>query len=166
MTDMGKQVRIERLFDHRSGTSLIGPMDHAMEESCAELADPRATVASLVDAGGRRFIMRRGLARATINEFGGRVGWIQCISGRMGLSNRAEDKLTLASVEQALRNGADAVVATFFLGGPSETHQLPALGRISDECAASGMPFVAEVFRSARRTRNRMTAPIRRLTCG
>jgi DhnA family fructose-bisphosphate aldolase class Ia len=146
MTDVGKRVRIARLFDHRSGTSLIVPMDHGIEVSYAELEDPRATVASLVDAGVDGFIMRRGLARATLDEFSGRAGWIQRISGRSGLSDAADDELMLASVEEALRNGADAVCATYFLGGESEGRQLPDLGRVSDECAALGMPFLAEVF--------------------
>jgi fructose-bisphosphate aldolase/2-amino-3,7-dideoxy-D-threo-hept-6-ulosonate synthase len=146
MTDVGKRVRIDRLVDHQSGTSLIVPMDHGIEVSYTELEDPGATVASLVDAGVDGFIMRRGLARATLDGFSGRAGWIQRISGRSGLSNAAEDELIVASVEEALRNGADAVCATFFLGGESETRQLPDLGRLSDECAALSMPFLAEVF--------------------
>ncbi|HUA03313.1 MAG TPA: 2-amino-3,7-dideoxy-D-threo-hept-6-ulosonate synthase [Solirubrobacteraceae bacterium] len=146
MTDLGKRARLRRLFAHDSATSLIVPMDHGIEASYAELEDPGATVASLVAAGADGFIMRRGLARATIDQFGGTAAWIQRISGRTGITSAAEDELELASVEQALRNGADAVCATFFLGGPGESRQLPALGRIADECSALGMPFVAEVF--------------------
>ena len=146
MTDIGKSIRLKRLFDHESDTSLIVPMDHGIEFSYAELEDPETTIASLVEAGVDGFIMRRGLARATLNEFAGRAGWIQRISGRCGVADAPEDELIVASVEEALRNGADAVCATFFLGGDFESQQLPALGRISDECSALGMPFVAEVF--------------------
>lgn len=146
MTDLGKRARLRRLFAHDSTTSLIVPMDHGIEASYSELEDPSAIVASLVAAGADGFIMRRGLARATIDAYGGTAAWIQRISGRSGIGDAAEDELEVASVEQALRNGADAVCATFFLGGPGESRQLPALGRIADECSALGMPFVAEVF--------------------
>jgi DhnA family fructose-bisphosphate aldolase class Ia len=49
----------------------------------------------------------------------------------------------IASVEQALHNGADAVVPTFFIGPQTETYLLPQLGALADECSRLGVPLVA-----------------------
>ena len=48
---------------------------------------------------------------------------MQRITGRSGLlTGLRNQQLVIASVEQALRNGADAVVPTFFIGPESETY--------------------------------------------
>jgi fructose-bisphosphate aldolase/2-amino-3,7-dideoxy-D-threo-hept-6-ulosonate synthase len=51
-----------------------------------------------------------------------------------------------AGVEEALRNGADAVVPTFFIGPDTEHTALPQLGAIADECSRLGVPMLAEIF--------------------
>jgi DhnA family fructose-bisphosphate aldolase class Ia len=147
MIEMGKYLRQSRLFDQKSGTSIIIPMDHSVEDAgYKELEDPRSLVAALVDAGVNGFILRRGLARFAAPAFAGRAGWVQRITGRSGMAHADIDQLVLASVEEALHNGADAVVPTFFLGGETERQHLPLLGKISDECNKLGIPLMAEVF--------------------
>lgn len=145
---MGKTLRLGRLFDATSKTSIILPMDHGVEEpGYHELESPIELVTSLAGAGVNAFLMRRGLARFTAGAFAGRAGWVQRLTGRTGLSPGLEtDQLVFASVEEALRNGADAVVPTFFLGPETEAEQLPQLGAIADECSKLGMPLLAEIF--------------------
>lgn len=145
---MGKTLRLGRLFDATSKTSIILPMDHGVEEpGYHELESPVELVASLAAAGVNAFLMRRGLARFTASSFAGRAGWVQRLTGRTGLSPGLEtEQLVFASVSEALRNGADAVVPTFFLGPETEAVQLPQLGAIADECNKLGMPLLAEIF--------------------
>lgn len=150
MLGLGKINRLNRLFNQKSGNSIIIPMDHGIEDYYAELEKPLDLIASLVEAGADGFLMRRGLARHSASVRG-KAGWVARITGRTGVATLADPKLDLdqlvtASVEQALRNGADAVVPTFFLGEPYEQKCLPLLGAISDECAKLGMPLMAEVF--------------------
>ena len=115
-TSMGKTLRLARLFDPDSATSIILPMDHGVEESgYGELERPLELVASLAEAGVNGFLTRRGLADFAQQAFAGRAGWVQRLTARTGLSPGLEnEQLVLASVEQALHNGADAVVPTFF----------------------------------------------------
>jgi fructose-bisphosphate aldolase / 2-amino-3,7-dideoxy-D-threo-hept-6-ulosonate synthase len=147
-TSMGKTIRLGRLFDTASQTSMILPMDHGIEEAgYAELERPAALVASLAEAGVDAFLMRRGLAAFALGSFAGRAGWVQRLTGRTGLSPGLEtEQLVFASVEEALRNGADAVVPTFFIGPDTEAIQLPQLGAIADECNRLGVPLLAEIF--------------------
>jgi DhnA family fructose-bisphosphate aldolase class Ia len=138
------------LFNTKTNTSVIIPMDHPVEEYYAELEDPTDLVMAMADAGANGFLMRRGSARLTVNAMNG-AGWVQRITGRSGIAVAANaeldlDQLITASVEQALYNGADAVVPTVFFGGENEREILPVLGKISDECERFGIPLLAEVF--------------------
>lgn len=147
-TSMGKALRLGRLFDADSNTSIILPMDHGVEEpGYGELERPTELVASLATAGVDAFLMRRGLAAFTTSSFVGRAGWVLRLTARTGLSPGLEtEQLVLASVAEALHNGADAVVPTFFIGPDTEAVQLPQFGAIADECNRLGMPLLAEIF--------------------
>jgi fructose-bisphosphate aldolase/2-amino-3,7-dideoxy-D-threo-hept-6-ulosonate synthase len=147
-TSIGKTLRLGRLFDADSNTSMILPMDHGVEEPVySELERPTDLIASLARAGVNAFLMRRGLAAFAAETIAGRAGWVQRLTGRTGLSPGLEtEQLVFASVEEALRNGADAVVPTFFLGPDTEAVQLPKLGAIADECNRLGIPLLAEIF--------------------
>jgi fructose-bisphosphate aldolase / 2-amino-3,7-dideoxy-D-threo-hept-6-ulosonate synthase len=147
-TSMGKTLRLGRLFDSGSNTSMILPMDHGVEEPVyGELERPRDLIASLAGAGVNAFLMRRGLAAFAAETIAGRAGWVQRLTGRTGLSPGLEtEQLVFAGVEEALRNGADAVVPTFFIGPETEAIQVPQLGAIADECNKLGVPLLAEIF--------------------
>jgi DhnA family fructose-bisphosphate aldolase class Ia len=147
-TSMGKTLRLGRLFDSGSNTSMILPMDHGVEEPVyTELERPQDLIASLAGAGVNAFLMRRGLAAFAAETIAGRAGWVLRLTARTGLSPGLEtDQLVLGGVEEALRNGADAVVPTFFIGPDTEAVQLPQLGAIADECNKLGIPLLAEIF--------------------
>lgn len=145
MAGLGKKLRLQKLFNAKTGTSVIIPMDHAVEGYFAELENPRSLVAAMADAGANGFLMRRGQAALTADCFGG-AGWVERVTGRSGSGPKDLEQLFLATVEQALRNGADAVVATLFLGGPREEIDLPMLGKMADKCEELGMPLMGEVF--------------------
>ena len=82
-----------------------------------------------------------------MEAFAGRAGWVQRLTARTGLSPGLEnEQIVLASVEQALHSGADAVVPTFFIGGATEAVQLPLFGAIADECNRLAIPLLAEIF--------------------
>ncbi len=148
MSDLGKDLRLGRIFNRETGTTIILPMDHGIEgPNFTQLEQPGELVSAVAEAGVNAFLMRRGMARATASEYAGRAGWICRLTGRTGLSpGRELEQLVLASVEQAARNGADAVVPTFFIGPDTEADQFTAFGRIADECNAHGRPLGAENF--------------------
>jgi fructose-bisphosphate aldolase/2-amino-3,7-dideoxy-D-threo-hept-6-ulosonate synthase len=141
-----------RVIDPATGTAIVLPLDHPVESAgLTELERPREVVRTLAGSGIDALLMRRGLARHAVADFAGRAGWIQRITGRSGLSTAGEPhqdvhQLVIASVEDAVRNGADAVAPTFFFGRETESDAYPELGRIADECSRYDMPLVAELF--------------------
>ena len=151
MTSLGKQLRLAGV-DPDSQTIVIVPIDHPIEDaSLIELNDPVSVVAALAPVGPNAFLMRRGAAQAAARAYAGRAGWAQRLTGRTALSSSGmahgdTRQLVLASVEDAVRNGADAVVPTFFFGPETEDAALPQLGRISDECSRFSIPLIAELF--------------------
>jgi fructose-bisphosphate aldolase/2-amino-3,7-dideoxy-D-threo-hept-6-ulosonate synthase len=147
-TSMGKQLRLGRLFDPDTKTSIVLPMDHGVEDpGYGELERPSSLVSELASAGVNAFLMRRGLAAYSSGLIAGRAGLVVRLTGRTGLSPGLEtDQLVFAGVREALRNGADAVVPTFFIGPATEAAQAPQLGAIADECNELGLPLLAEIF--------------------
>ncbi len=147
-TSMGKTLRLGRLLDPDTNTSIVLPMDHGVEEAgYSELESPIELISGLAQAGVNAFLTRRGLAAYAMEAFAGRAGWVQRLTARTGLSPGLEnEQIMLASVEQALHSGADAVVPTFFIGGATEAVQLPLFGAIADECNRLAIPLLAEIF--------------------
>lgn len=147
MNSLGKSLRLANMFDHASQTSVVIPMDHAIEGAeFPELDDPRELITSFVDVGVDGFLLRRGLAQFALKEFAGRGAFVQRVTARTGLATGADGESMIAGVEQAMRNGADAVCNTFMIGGDNERYQVAEFGKLADECAAVGMPLVGEVF--------------------
>jgi fructose-bisphosphate aldolase / 2-amino-3,7-dideoxy-D-threo-hept-6-ulosonate synthase len=147
-TSMGKELRLGRLFDPDSKTSIVLPMDHGVEDpGYGELERPAGLVSDLAAAGVNAFLMRRGLAAYSSALIAGRAGLVVRLTGRTGLSPGLEnDQLVFAGAREALRNGADAVVPTFFIGPGTEATQVPQFGAIADECNELGLPLLAEIF--------------------
>jgi DhnA family fructose-bisphosphate aldolase class Ia len=153
VSDLGKQLRLGRIFDPTSQNTMVVPVDQGIEDaSFHQLATDSANriFADLIDGGANAFLARRGLAAATARTIAGRAGWIARLTGRTGLTPEIQHKeqVILAGVEDAVRRGADAVVGTFFLGEKNEPTQLAAMGIMADEADKLGIPFLAEVFPS------------------
>lgn len=153
MSDLGKQLRLGRIFNPASQNTMVVPVDQGIEDAAFhQLATDSANriFADLIDGGADAFLARRGLAAATARTIAGRAGWIARLTGRTGLTPESQHKeqVVLAGVEDAVRRGADAIVGTFFLGEKTEPTQLAALGLMADEADKLAIPFLAEVFPS------------------
>jgi len=145
MTKLGKQLRLSRIFDTKTNTAIICPMDHAITEYVPELADPRRIMRSVVEAGVNAFLIRRGLAKFASVEYAGKAGLILRLNASTGLRGKFTENAYVSSVEEALRLGADAVAVCVFVGSEREIIDLEKLGSISDACDEWGMPLLAEM---------------------
>ncbi|MEM4245797.1 MAG: 2-amino-3,7-dideoxy-D-threo-hept-6-ulosonate synthase [Candidatus Bathyarchaeia archaeon] len=143
---LGKTLRMKRIFDARSGTALIVPMDHGIEGYFKELEDPRGLIRSIVDAGANALLLRRGLAEFAAAEYAGKAGLIYRITSASGLGRFTTEQPFISTVEEAVRIGADAVVANLFVGSEREAELLQRFGAIAEACDMWGMPFCAEMM--------------------
>jgi len=121
-------------------------MDHAVEAYFSELADPMTLIASLADESPNAFLLRKGTAESAVSAYAGKASLILRITTATGLRNKMAEQTYTASVEEALRLGADAVVPNVFLGSDRETEDLHNLGILKDSCEEWGMPLLVEAM--------------------
>jgi DhnA family fructose-bisphosphate aldolase class Ia len=142
----GKAIRLRRIFNPKSNTALIVPMDHSVEEFVPELENPADLIASLVEVGPDAFLLRRGTAKKALESFAGRASLILRITCATGLRGKFTEQAYTSSVEEAIRMGADAVVPNIFVGSVREVEDLHNLGTLADACDEWDMPLMVEVF--------------------
>lgn len=74
-------------------------------------------------------------------------GLIMHVSASTSLANRPDFKVTVASIEQAVRLGVDAVSTHTNVGGTDEEAQmLEMLGVVADACEAFQIPLLAMMY--------------------
>ncbi|MBO3802787.1 MAG: class I fructose-bisphosphate aldolase family protein [Candidatus Brockarchaeota archaeon] len=140
---MGKERRIGRIFKP-DGKTLIVPMDHGVSVGPIEgIVDLRETVKELVAGGADAVLMHKGWARS-VDARG--AGLIVHVSAGTSTGTKPLHKYVVCSVLEALRLGADAVSFHVNVGSETEDEQLEALGAVSDECSAFGVPLVAMMY--------------------
>ena len=58
----GKNIRIERIMDRKSGNAVIVPMDHGISVGpIAGLTDMKSTVEDVVEGGATAVLMHKGI---------------------------------------------------------------------------------------------------------
>jgi fructose-bisphosphate aldolase / 2-amino-3,7-dideoxy-D-threo-hept-6-ulosonate synthase len=143
----GKSIRMERIMDRETGNCVIVPMDHGISIGpTAGLFDMRHTVDAVANGGATAVLMHKGLIRYSYRAGGKDVGLILHISASTDMGVTSNSKVTVATVEEALKIGADAISMHINVGADTEPDMLYDLGRISDDCAEWGMPLVVMAY--------------------
>jgi len=142
---VGKAMRLKRVIDP-SGVSVICALDHGMTSPTflEPLADIRARAAEAVAGGANVIMMSKGMIRLSEPAFSPTTSLALLLSASATPSGARPEIVQIAEVEEALRLGADAVVLFTALGGESEPSMIRILAAVGRECAALGMPFIAE----------------------
>ncbi len=148
----GKRTRLHRLlYGHGPGhgTLMVLPLDQGLEHGPTDFfphppaVDP-AYQFELAEAGGFSAIaLGIGLAEKYMRRHAGRVPLILKLNGKTNIPDDGEATSPLfASVEDAVRLGADAVGATLYVGSPRQDEELRRLGKVRADCERYGMPLV------------------------
>jgi class I fructose-bisphosphate aldolase len=88
-----------------------------------------------------------GLADKYMREHAGRVPLILKLNGKTNIPDDAEAvSPAFASVEDAVRLGADAVGYTVYVGSPRQDVELREFGSVRQECERFGMPLVVWAY--------------------
>ena len=96
-------------------------------------------------AGGANVIMMsKGMIRIAQPAFSPTTSLALLLSASAGPGGDRPEIVQIADVEEALMLGADAVVLFTALGGDTEAGMIDILSAVGRECAALGMPFIAE----------------------
>jgi fructose-bisphosphate aldolase / 2-amino-3,7-dideoxy-D-threo-hept-6-ulosonate synthase len=145
VTEVGKAMRLKRVIDP-AGVSLICALDHGMTSPTflEPLADIAARTAETVAGGANVIMMSKGMIRLAEPAFSPTTSLALLLSASANPGDAEPEVVQVAQVEEALRLGADAVVLFTALGGPSEPAMIRTLAGVGRECAALGMPLIAE----------------------
>ena len=144
---LGKQIRLERILDRDTRRAIIVPLDHGVSVGpLSGLTDMRQTLRRIATGGANAVVMHKGLVRCGHRGSGPDIGLIIHLSASTALSPFPNAKTLVASVEEALRLGADAVSVHVNLGDENERIMLEDMGRVSATAASWGVPMLAMVY--------------------
>ncbi|MBA3690149.1 MAG: hypothetical protein H0W82_01905 [Actinobacteria bacterium] len=145
MTDVGKAMRLKRVIDP-PGVSVICALDHGMTSPTflEPLADIAERARETVAGGANVIMMSKGMIRIAHEAFEPTTSLAMLLSASADPGGDRPEIVQIADVEEALTLGADAVVLFTALGGDTEAGMIETLAAVGRECAALGMPFIAE----------------------
>jgi fructose-bisphosphate aldolase, class I len=152
----GKRARLRRLlfeFGPGNGTLLFLPIDQGIEHGPRDFfpnpasKDPEYQFKLAAEAGYSAIACQIGLAEKYYPDYAGSVPLILKVNGKTDVpsADRALST-TNASVEDAVRLGADAVGYTMYLGSPRQDEDLLQLRGVREDCDRFGMPLIVWAY--------------------
>ena len=147
MSEIGKRIRLERIIDRRSKRTVIVPMDHGLSMGPISGLEDMASIVNKIAAGGANaVVLHKGIVRAGHRGYGKDIGLIIHLSGSTSLGPDPDSKVPVATVEEAIGLGADAVSVHVNVGASNEPEQLRSLGDTAKTCGSWGMPLFAMMY--------------------
>jgi class I fructose-bisphosphate aldolase len=148
----GKKARLHRiLHEHgiRNGTAIFLPYDHGLEHGPRDFAghpesgDPRHVIRLAVEGGFNGIALQIGLAGKFYWEFAGEVPLVLKLNGKTDIPSPADPVSPVnATVEEAVRLGADAVGYTLYAGTPGQERDFAQYLRVRADAERFGMPLI------------------------
>jgi class I fructose-bisphosphate aldolase len=152
----GKRARLHRLlfeYGPGQGTLLFLPIDQGIEHGPRDFfpnpdsKDPEYQFRLAVEANYTAIACQIGFATKYWPDYAGRTGLILKINGKTDIPSGAQSFSTLnASVEDAVRLGADAVGYTLYVGSPRQDQDLLQMKTVREDCDRYGMPLVVWAY--------------------
>jgi class I fructose-bisphosphate aldolase len=154
--DVGKNARLRRiLFQHgvANGTALFLPYDQGLEHGPRDFfanppsSDPRYILKLAVEGGFNGVVLQIGLAEKFFWEYAGEIPLVLKLNGKTDIPPDGEALSTVhASVEEAVRLGADAVGYTLYVGSPAYDADFREYRHVRQEAARLGMPLIVWAY--------------------
>ncbi|MFA4907143.1 MAG: fructose-bisphosphate aldolase [archaeon] len=148
---IGKRARLHRmLYDkgNANGTLLILPIDQGLEHGPMDFfqnpasKNPEYELRLAEEGKYSAIVFHIGIAQKYFREYAGKVPLILKINGKTAVPSDKQSFSPLdASVEDAVRLGADAVGYTLYTGSPSQDRDIAQLNEVRRDCEKFGMPL-------------------------
>lgn len=148
----GKRVRLWRLlYAHgpRNGTLMVLPLDQGLEHGPTDFFPNPAALDTdfqfrlALEGSYSAIALGIGLAEKYMASYCGRVPLILKLNGKTNIPDDAEAvSPASATVEDAVRLGADAVGYTVYVGSPRQDSEIREFQKVRAECDRFGMPIV------------------------
>lgn len=139
----GKDVRLSRITS--DGKMLCVTLDHGVSIGPVKGLDTISETIDNAERGGATAILvHKGIIRTLAKPT--RIGVIMHLSASTTIGPAPNWKVRVASVEEAIRLGADAVSVHINIGSKEEPQMLVKLGAVADECDKWQIPFIAMMY--------------------
>jgi len=153
---LGKRVRLHRLLYQNGpgkGQLLVLPIDQGIEHGPVNFfvnpaaKHPRFQYELAKRGGFSAIAVHYGLASKYLHEYAGDVPLILKINGKTNIpsDDDALSRLT-ATVDDAVRIGADAIGYTLFVGSPRQDDDFQQLTDVRQSCERYGMPLIVWAY--------------------
>ncbi len=148
----GKRARLYRmLYAHGpgNGTGMFLPIDQGLEHGPRDFwdnpdsEDPEFQLRLAEEGNFSAIVFQIGLAEKYYPAYAGRVPLVVKLNGKTEIPSDEEALSPLsASVEDAVRLGADAVGYTLYVGSPAQDRDFEQLSRVRQDANRFGMPVI------------------------
>ncbi|GDY32757.1 2-amino-3,7-dideoxy-D-threo-hept-6-ulosonate synthase [Gandjariella thermophila] len=142
-----RQVRLGRLFRRDGRRLLVVPLDHSVTDG--PVTGGRRVnqlIGRLSDNGTDAVVLHKGALRYVDHRHFAATSLIVHLSASTAHAPDPDAKYLVASVEEALRLGADAVSVHVNLGSAEEARQVADLGMVADACDRWNVPLLAMMY--------------------
>lgn len=153
---IGKKARLQRLlngYGPGNGTMMILPLDQGLEHGPVDFfVNPKAAdpdyVCKLAEKGDYSAIaLQIGLAEKYMNAYAGKVPLVLKLNGKTSIPDDKDPLSPLnATVEDAVRLGADAVGYTLYVGSSRQDEDFTQFRKVRQEAEKYGMPIIVWAY--------------------
>jgi class I fructose-bisphosphate aldolase len=154
--DVGKRARLTRiLFQHGlgNGTAMFLPYDQGLEHGPRDFfanppaSDPRYILRLAKEGGFNGIVLQIGLAEKFYWRYAGEIPLVLKLNGKTDIPSDAEALSPLnATVEDAVRLGADAVGYTLYVGSPAQSQDFEQYRKVRADAVRLGMPLIVWAY--------------------
>lgn len=144
---LGKTIRLGRLFDEGSGRLLAITLDHAIARGVLPgLVDVGSALASVAAGRPDAITLQKGIASRLFLPDYASAGVSLIVKATSYSPFHPTLDTPTATVEEAVRLGADAVSVGMLVGGANQAQQLSHLASVAREAEAVGLPLAAHIY--------------------
>ncbi len=152
----GKRARLHRILHQhglRNGTAIFLPYDQGLEHGPRDFfanplaSDPKYIVKLAVEGGFNGIALQIGLAEKFYWDYAGEVPLVLKLNGKTDIppDDNALSPVN-ATVEDAVRLGADAVGYTLYIGTPVQEVDFEQYRRVREDAQRFGVPLIVWAY--------------------
>jgi class I fructose-bisphosphate aldolase len=152
----GKRARLHRILNEhglRNGTAIFLPYDQGLEHGPRDFfanpaaSDPKYIIRLALEGGFNGIAIQIGLAEKFFWDFAGEVPLVLKLNGKTEIPSAIDPLSPVnASVEDAVRLGADAVGYTLYVGTPAQDRDFEQFLRVRQDAHRFGMPLIVWAY--------------------
>lgn len=143
----GRGLRLRRLYHDGGGRLLVVPLDHSVADGpVIGRGGVGPLVTRLAGSGVDAVVLHKGAIRNLSQQSLTQTALIMHLSGSTRHAPDPDAKYLVATVEEALRLGADAVSVHVNLGSRDEHRQVSDMASVSEACDRWNMPLLAMIY--------------------